>query len=96
MKNVIMGNIDGEIEKLAFEFYDIESIIPRYCANLIISTDGKDLMLELNGRTFPIHGKINKDVIRPYFILLVSGVVFNAIDYQILFNIEELPNNIIS
>jgi hypothetical protein len=54
------------------------------------------LLLELDGKTFPVQGKINKESIRPYFILLESGVVFNSTDYQLLFNIEELPNNIIS
>jgi chemotaxis protein CheZ len=96
MKNVIMGSIDGDIEKLAFEPHDIERIIPRYRANLIFSTDGPELLLELDGKTFPVQGKINKESIRPYFLLLESGAVFNSTDYQLLFNIEELPNNIIS
>jgi chemotaxis protein CheZ len=96
MRNLIMGNIDGEIERLAFEPHDIERIIPRYVASLVFSSDGPDLLLELNGKIFTVQGKINKDAIRPYFIILESGVAFNSTDYQILFNIEELPNNIIS
>lgn len=96
MNNVIMGNIDGDIEKLAFEPNDIERIIPRYSANLIYSADGPDLLLELNGRMFTVQGGIKKDSIRSYFIVLKSGIAFNSKDYQVLFNIEELPNNIIS
>lgn len=96
MNNIIMGNIDGAIEKLAFKPHDIERIIPRYSANLVYSDDGPDLLLELDGRIFPVQGKINKDSIRPYFIVLKSGIAFNSNDYQILFNIEELPNNVIS
>jgi chemotaxis protein CheZ len=96
MNNMVIGNIDGDIERVAFETNDIERIIPRYGANLIFSTDGPDLLLELNGKIFPVRGKISKDNIKPYFIVLKSGVAFNSTDYQMLFNIEELPNKIIS
>ncbi len=96
MKNVIMINIDGDIEKLALELYEIERITPRYSANLVFSGEDQDLLLELNGRTYPVQGKINKDYIRPYFIFLKSGSVLNATEYQLLFNVEELPNSTIS
>jgi chemotaxis protein CheZ len=91
-----MANIDGDIEKIAFATQDIKRIIPRYGANLIFSSDGPTLLLELNGEVFPVHGETNKDAIKPYFIVLRSGVAFNSTDYQILFNIEELPNNVLS
>ena len=96
MKNVVMGNIDGDIEKVAFEPHDIERIIPRHDVNLIFSADGPSLLLELDGRVFSVQGSFNKEVIRPYFIILKSGVAFNATDYQILFNIEGLPSSLIS
>jgi len=96
MKNMIMGNIDGEMERLAFDTQDIERIIPRYGANLIFSADGPDLLLELSEKIYPVQGEINKDAIRPYFIVLKSGKAFNSTDYQILFNIEKLPDNIVS
>lgn len=91
-----MGNIDGNLERMAFEIRDIERIIPRYDANLIYSSDGPDLSLELNGKIYPVKGEINKDMIRPYFIVLKSGAAFNSADYQILFGTEQLPENIIS
>jgi hypothetical protein len=96
MDNIIMGNIDGGVEKLAFESRDIERIIPRYIANLVYNAEGPYLLLELNGRMYPVQESINKDSIRPYFIVLKSGIAFNSSDYQILFNVEELPNDIIS
>jgi len=96
MKNVIMGNIDGDIEKVAFEPHDIERIIPRYGATLIFSAEGPEMLLELDGKIFSVQGSINKEAVRPYFIVLKSGIAFNSTDYQILFNIKELPNDLIS
>jgi chemotaxis protein CheZ len=96
MNNVIMANIDGGFEKLAFEINEIERIVPRYSANLVISNNEPDLMLELNGRTFSVNGRIDRETVRPFFILLESGMVYNAIDYQLLFNVQELPGDIIS
>jgi chemotaxis regulatin CheY-phosphate phosphatase CheZ len=96
MENVVMGNLDGNIERLAFETHDIERIIPRYGANLVYSANGPDLQLELNGKIYSVQGEVKKEAVRPYFIALKSGLAFNSIDYQILFNVEELPDNIVS
>jgi chemotaxis protein CheZ len=96
MTNVVMGIIDGNLERLAFEPQDIEMIIPRYSANLIFSSDGPDLLLELNGNIYPVNGKIQKETIKPYFIVLKSGTAYNATDYQMLFNVEMLTEGVLS
>jgi chemotaxis protein CheZ len=96
MTNVVMGIIDGNLERLAFEPQEIQMIIPRYSANLIFSSDGPDLLLELNGKIYPVIGKVSKETIKPYFIVLKSGTAYNATDYQMLFNVEELADSVIS
>jgi chemotaxis protein CheZ len=97
MENVVMGNIDGSLERMAFEISGIERIIPRYDANLIYSSaDAPGLLLELNGKVYPVQGEIKKDTIKPYFVVLKSGIAFNSTDYQILFSVEQLPSDIIS
>jgi chemotaxis protein CheZ len=96
MENVVMGNIDGNMGRIAFDTCDIERIVPRYGANLVSSADGPDLLLELNGKIYPVQGKINQGSIKPYFVVLKSGIAFNSIDYQLLFNVKKLPDDIIS
>jgi len=96
MTNVVMGIIDGNLERLAFEPQEIEMIVPRYSANLIFSSDGPDLLLELNGNIYPVNGNVNKETIKPYFIALKSGSAYNATDYQMLFNVEKLAGSVIS
>jgi chemotaxis protein CheZ len=91
-----MGIIDGNLERLAFDPQDIEMIIPRYSANLIFSVDDSELLLELNGNIYPVSSKINKETIRPYFIVLKSGAAYNATDYQMLFNVQNLDGSVIS
>ncbi len=95
MGNVLMGDLDGRIERLAFDTHEIEQIITRYKARIVSGTDDLDFM-EYLGRVFPVYGLQTKDDIKPYFIVLKSGVAFNANDYQILFNTEELPNGLLS
>jgi chemotaxis protein CheZ len=96
MTNVVMGIIDGNLERLAFDPQDIEMIIPRYGANLIASSDDQELLLELNGNIYPVNRKINKETIRPYFIALKSGTAYNVTDYEMLFNVEKLAESVIS
>ena len=96
MENVVMGNLDGGIERVAFYTKDIENIITRYGSNLVYSAEDPGFFLELNGNIFPIEGAVDRENIKPFFILLKSGVAFNSSDYQILFNVKELPNGLLS
>lgn len=96
MEIAVMGNLDGEIERIAFNTEDIESIITRYGSSLVYSAEDPGMFLELGGQIFPVQGQVNKEDIKPYFIVLKSGVAFNSSDYQILFHVKELPNNLLS
>ena len=96
MHNVLMGSLDGNLERMAFNIHDIEHIITRNIAKLVSSNGDPGLLLELNGDVFRIEGSINKDEIKPFFIALKSGIAFNVSFYQILFNVKELPNSLIS
>ncbi len=95
MGNVLMGDLDGKTERLAFDTQEIEQIITRYKASIVSGESGEDYM-EFQGRIFPVHSLTDRDDIKPYFIVLKSGVAYNASDYQILFNTEDLPNSLIS
>ncbi|MBW2609246.1 MAG: protein phosphatase CheZ [Deltaproteobacteria bacterium] len=96
MSSMVMGNLDGDLEKIAFQMGDIARIVTRYDANLVTSTDEQGLFLELNGNVCPVQGPVDKEDIRAYFIIIVSGVSFNVSDYQILFNVKELENDLLS
>jgi chemotaxis protein CheZ len=95
MGNVIMGDLDGKTERLAFDTHEIEQIITRYKARIVAGTEENNYM-EYNGRIFPVKGIRDKEEIKPYFIVLNSGIAFNANDYQMLFNTVDLPNNLVS
>jgi chemotaxis regulatin CheY-phosphate phosphatase CheZ len=62
----------------------------------VYSTEDPGMFLELGGNVFPVQGNVNKEDIKPYFIVLKSGIAFNSSDYQILFNVKQLPNGLLS
>ena len=95
MGNVVMGDLDGRTERLAFDTHEIEQIITRYKASVVSGTEDQDYM-EYMGRIFPVQGIQDRENIKPYFIVLKSGVAYNVSDYQILFNTEDLPNSLVS
>jgi chemotaxis regulatin CheY-phosphate phosphatase CheZ len=96
MNNIIMVNLDGDLERIAFRMDDINKIIDREKANLVFSGDNPGLFLEFDGHVSPIQNPVVKEDIKPYFIVLHSGVTFNANDYQILFNVKELSNRLLT
>jgi len=96
MDNAVMGNLDGDLEKVVFGLGEIKQVISRYKANLVSSGEDQSLMLELDGQVFPVKGVLDNDHIMPYFIVLNSGDTLNVSDYQLLFSVQELPKNLIS
>ncbi len=96
MINVLMGDLDGKTERIAFDTQDIEQIITRYKANIVSSDDDSGLFLEYDNRVFPVQKPADRNDIKPYFIVLKSGVAFNACDYQMLFNTKALSNDLLS
>lgn len=95
MGNFLMGDLDGKTERLAFDTHEIEQIITRYKARVVSRTDNCDY-LEFNGKIFPVKGIKDNEELKPYFIVLKSGIAYNANDYQLLFNTEDLPNSLVS
>lgn len=96
MGNMIAGNLDGNLERVAFHINDIEKIINRFDANLVFSNDTNQLLLDLEGNVCPVQNFNVGDDIRPYFIVMNTGVVFNISEYKIIFDTEGLSNDLIS
>jgi len=96
MGNMLMGDIDGKTERIAFDTNDIDHIITKYKASIVSGCDDHNLLIEYNGQVLPVQGSKEKEDIKPYFIVLNSGVAYNASDYQLLFETKDLPNNLIS
>lgn len=96
MRNMLMGDLDGNTERIAFDTQDIEQIITRYKANLVSSDGDPGLFLEYGNRVFPVQKPVDRNDIKPYFIVLRSGVAFNANDCQMLFNTKALSNDLLS
>ncbi|MBN2418739.1 MAG: protein phosphatase CheZ [Deltaproteobacteria bacterium] len=95
MRNVLMGDLDGKTERIAFDTHEIEQIITKYKASIVSGNDDQDYM-EYDGKVFHVFGMENKEFIKPYFIVLRSGEAFNVNDYQMLFHTEELPNSLLT
>ncbi|MBN1850791.1 MAG: protein phosphatase CheZ [Deltaproteobacteria bacterium] len=96
MNNMIMANLDGDLERVAFRMEDIQRIIDREKANLVFSGDDSGLYLEYEGQVHPVQGLMNKENIKAFFIILHSGITFNAYNYHLLFNVKELSNHILT
>jgi chemotaxis regulatin CheY-phosphate phosphatase CheZ len=97
MNNIIMGILDGNLERVAFSMEDVKKIIDRETANLVYSDNGNGtgLYIELDGHVCPVQGVVNKQTIKPFFIVLHSGITLNVNEYQILFNVKELADNLL-
>lgn len=96
MHSVIMSSLNGNQEKIAFNTQNILQIITSSEAKTVSSGDEPGLAVDLGGRFFPVKGLDGKKDLKPYFILHRSGDAYNVEDYQLLFNVRELSENMIS
>ncbi|MFP4036900.1 MAG: protein phosphatase CheZ [Desulfobacteraceae bacterium] len=94
MQNVIMGNLDGELEKVAFDPSGVRRILDRSGANIVLSGEGS-LYLELDGDVYPVTYQGDHRV-HSYFIVLADSEAFNVSDYRMLFEVRELPNHLVA
>ncbi len=93
MQNAIMGNLDGDLEKLAFDPSRVRRILDRSGANVVFSEESS-LYLELDGTVYPVTYQGDHRV-HPYFIVLGESEAFNVADYRMLFEVRALPNNLV-
>jgi len=93
MHNAIMGNLDGDLEKVAFDVAGVKRILDRSGANIVHSETG-ELYLELDGDVYPVAKGPQRDV-KPYVIVLNSSEAFNVADYCMLFEVQPLRNNLV-
>jgi len=93
MQNAMMGNLDGDLEKIAFDVNRIRGIFNRSDVNAVNSTAG-DLFLEIDGAVYPVYGK-NGGEVKPFFVVLDSSEAFNVSEYSLLFDVKALPNELL-
>jgi chemotaxis regulatin CheY-phosphate phosphatase CheZ len=96
MNCAIMGNLDGSLTRLAFDVGSVKEIVSLERANLVLAHDDHDLFLKLGDRICVVERKMNGGDYGSYFIVLNTWKAFNVKDYQILFNVKELPDQLIS
>ncbi|MBW1800359.1 MAG: protein phosphatase CheZ [Deltaproteobacteria bacterium] len=96
MDSVIMGKINGHLERIAFDTSSVKQIISQYRNDKVLATNESGCFLEVDGHVYPIKEFSETEEIKPYFVILKSGIAFNVKDYQILFNVEEMPDQFIS
>ena len=93
MHNAVMGSLDGDLEKVAFDVAGVKRILDRSGANIVHSQAG-ELYLELAGDVYPVITGPQRDV-KPFVIVLDSSEAFNVADYRMLFEVQPLPNDLI-
>jgi len=91
-----MGNLDGSLTRLAFDIGSVKEIVSLERANLVLAHDDHDLFLKVGDRVCMVERKMNGGDYGNYFIVLNTWKAFNVKDYQILFNVRELPDQLIS
>jgi chemotaxis regulatin CheY-phosphate phosphatase CheZ len=96
MNCAIMGNLDGSLTRLAFDVGSVKEVVSLERANLVLAHDDHDLFLKLGDRICVVERKMNGGDYGSYFIVLNTWKAFNVKDYQILFNVKELPDQLIS
>ena len=64
MVNMVMGNMDGNLERVAFSMNNIRQILNSSEANLVASDEDPGLFLELNGSVCPVQGKVDRENIK--------------------------------
>ncbi len=96
MHNAIMSRLNGKKERIAFDLENILQIIVCSKAELVFSETGPGLSLDLEGRVFPVRQWAGKEDIKRYFILHKSGDAYNVDEYELLFNVKEVSEQMIS
>jgi chemotaxis regulatin CheY-phosphate phosphatase CheZ len=94
MHNMIMGNLDGDLEKIAFDPTEIKQILNRQKVNAVVTGDNAELFLEVDGAVIPVVQSGNRKV-HPFFIILHSMEAFNVSDYQVLFDVHAVPDDFV-
>lgn len=93
MRNALMGNLDGDLEKLAFDVNTVKRILNRSKVNIVNSNKGA-LFLELEGGVYPVATR-NGGQVKPYFVVLETEEAFNVSEYRMLFDVQILPNDLV-
>lgn len=96
MNCAIMGNLDGSLTRLAFDIGIVKEIVSLEKANLVLAHDDHGLFLKVGDRVCGVERKMNGGDYGNYFIVLNTYKAFNVKDFQILFNVKELPDQLIT
>ena len=95
MKCAVMGNLDGDLTKVAFDFAEIRRIIHLDGSEAVLSHDRGELFLKIEEDICRVENLKNNGGIGPYFIVLNSSEAFSIKDYRIIFEIQELSEGLL-
>jgi chemotaxis protein CheZ len=95
MHNLIMGSLDGKSESIAVGVGLLERVIARENIHVVSLAEDSGVLIEVDGRRYPVDNPVNGDGYRPYFFLLKNGSALNVHDYRLLFDAKKLPDSLI-
>ncbi len=95
MNCAIMGNLDGQLTKVAFDFNEIRQIMHVESSEAVLSHDQGELYLKIGEEICKVENLHNNGEIGPYFIVLNSSEAFSVKAYHIIFDIQELPDGLL-
>ena len=73
MHNLIMGSLDGKSESLAFEVGLLEKVIEKENTRLLSLPENSGVLVEVDGRKYPVENMTKLNGTKPYFLLLKNG-----------------------
>jgi chemotaxis regulatin CheY-phosphate phosphatase CheZ len=96
MQNMMMGSLDGNNDRVAFDVNLLERIIPRETTAVVRLPENSGAVIEVDKRKYALVGPSGHNGVKPYFLLLRNGYAFNVNDYRLLFGVKRLPGDLIS
>lgn len=96
MNCAIMGNLDGDSTRVAFDLSEIRRIIHLDAADTVFSQNNQEVLLRIGDSVYKIENVQDKAEVGPYLIVLDSSKAFSVKEYQMLFDIKELSDDLLS
>lgn len=96
MQNMMMGSLDGENRRVAFDVNILERIVSRENARLMKGIGNPGAVVEVGQQSYSLVGSNGRTEMEPYLLLLRCGCAFNVTDYRLLFKVKRLPHDLVS
>ncbi|PKN68172.1 MAG: hypothetical protein CVU57_00680 [Deltaproteobacteria bacterium HGW-Deltaproteobacteria-15] len=96
LPNMIVVSLDGNSDRVAFDVNLLERVAGPESTRVVRLPEGSGFLIEVGGRKYTLLESPELNGTKPVFLLLRNGGAFRVKDYQLLFGVQNLSNNIVS